>query len=144
MENFNVLVLMEKDANSGFLTETIDSYTIDGNMGLIEGIYLLEENEEHFVYLTLTTQDVEDWEYYGMYELYDEEIFEGLIVEVLDGSGEFNPQWILKLKYNRDRVLMEELLNKLLKLHETHLQSLRPILEENKQKYMEESEQEEQ
>lgn len=143
MDNYNVLVLMKKDLASNMLTETIDSYTLGEDMSLIETVYLAEEEDNNFIYLTLTTEDVEDWQYYGIYDLYNEEIFEALVDEVLDGSGEYNPRWILKLSYTEDRIEMEDKLNNIIKLHLNELQKILPIIEDNKEKYQNEAETEE-
>ncbi|MDF2532314.1 MAG: hypothetical protein K0Q65_1895 [Clostridia bacterium] len=142
MDNYNVLVLMKRDKESNMLTDTIDSFTLREGMELIEGAYFMEE-EEPFVYLTLTTKDVEDWQYYGIYDLYNEELFEGLVEEILDGSGEFNPRWIFKFRYFDNRIEMEDNINQLIRLHNEELQRILPIIEENKEKYQKAAEEEE-
>jgi hypothetical protein len=134
---------MQKDKDTNILTETIDSYTMREDMSLIENTYLMQEDEGDFIYLTLTTEDVEDWQYYGIYDLYDEEIYQDLVAEILDGSGEYNPRWILKIRYEDDRVEMEEKLNRILKLHLNELHRIMPNIEESKEKYQKEAENEE-
>jgi hypothetical protein len=141
LDNYNVLVLMQKDKESRMLTDTVDSYTLREGMEYVEGAYLMEDSGL-YIYLTMTTGDVEDWQYYGIYDLYNEEIFEGLVADILDGSGEYNPRWILKLKYTEDRRAMEDALNQMIRLHREELQRILPILEENKQKYQNEAESE--
>jgi hypothetical protein len=133
---------MKRDKESNMLTDTIDSFTLREGMELIEGAYFMEE-EEPFVYLTLTTKDVEDWQYYGIYDLYNEELFEGLVEEILDGSGEFNPRWIFKFRYFDNRIEMEDNINQLIRLHNEELQRILPIIEENKEKYQKAAEEEE-
>ncbi|HPL52676.1 MAG TPA: hypothetical protein PLW11_00890 [Bacillota bacterium] len=137
MEKYNVLVLMEKDRDTGFFTQTVDSYRIEAGIEFIENAYLLEEDEEYFIYLTLTTADVEDYQYYGIYDMYDEEIYSAFDIEVLDGSGEYNPRWIVKLKYPEDRSKTEQLINRLVEAHIAELQRILPLVENNKDKYME-------
>ncbi|MGB7606415.1 MAG: DUF6762 family protein [Lutisporaceae bacterium] len=143
MDNYNVLVLMKKDKATNMLIETIDSYTISEDMSLIEKVYFAEEESGNFIYLTLTTEDVDDWQYYGIYDLYKEEVFEALVDEILDGSGEYNPRWILKFSYKEDRIDMEDKLNKIIRLHLNELQRVLPIIEENKDKYQNKAETEE-
>ncbi len=137
MDKYNVLVLMEKDRDTGFFTQTVDSYRIEAGIEFIENAYLLEEDEEYFIYLTLTTADVEDYQYYGIYDMYDEEIYSAFDIEVLDGSGEYNPRWIVKLKYPEDRSKTEQLINRLVEAHIAELQRILPLVENNKDKYME-------
>ena len=141
MDNYNVLVLMQKDKESRILTDTIDSFTVREGMELLESAYLLEE-EEVFVYLILTTEDVEDWQYYGIYDLYNEEIYEGLVDEIQDGSGEFNPRWIFRFTYTDNHIDMEDKINQLIKLHNEELQRILPTIEDNKEKYQKEAENE--
>ena len=141
MDNYNVLVLMLRDNESKILTETVDSFTLRESMELIDSVYLSEE-EDSFIYLTLTTQDVEDYQYYGIYDLYNEEIFEGLVEEIVDASGEYNPRWVFKFKYIDNRIDMEDKINQLIKLHTEELHRIMPIIEDNKEKYNNEAENE--
>ncbi|MGE5631575.1 MAG: DUF6762 family protein [Caulobacteraceae bacterium] len=143
MEQYNVLVLMEKDKDSGFFTQTVDSYSIEDGIELIENAYLIEESGEYYIYLTLTTSDVEDWQYYGIYDLYDEGIYDALDVELLDGSGEYNPRWIVKIKYSENRSEMEKRINDIVKLHTGELAKILPDINANKEKYIEEANEEE-
>ncbi|MFZ5352238.1 MAG: DUF6762 family protein [Bacillota bacterium] len=137
MENYNVLVLMKKDSSTGFLTDTVDSYTIAAGIEYIEGMYFQEKDDSDFVFMTLTTKDIEDWEYYGIYDLYNEDIYDELAAELIDGSGDYNPKWILKLKYLREREEMEQRLNRIIELHISELERIKPLLMEHRAKYME-------
>lgn len=143
MDKYNILVLMQKDSETGFLIQTVDSYKIDAGIELIESAYLVEEDGCYFIYIVLTTEDVEDYQYYGIYDLYNEEIFSKYDVELLDGSGEYNPRWIVKLKYNEDRNEMERLMNELVEIHKAELERVIPLVEADKEKYMKEIETEE-
>jgi len=143
MDKYNVLVLMKKDSKTGFFTQTVDSYKIDAGIELIENAYLLEEEGEHFIYLTLTTKDVPDYQYYGIYDLYNEEIFNKFEIELLDGSGEYNPRWVVKMKYSEDRNAIELILNELVEIHRFELQRILPLVESDKEKYIKELENEE-
>jgi len=143
MDKYNILVLMEKDKETGFFTQTIDSYKIDSGLELIENAYLSEEEGEYFIFLVLTTDDVEDYQYYGIYDLYNEEIFSKFNIELLDGSGEYNPRWIVKLKYIEERSKIESIINELLEIHKAELQRVLPLVEADKAKYLGEFEKEE-
>lgn len=142
MDRYDVLVLMEKEKETGFFSQTVDSYKIEVGIELIESAYLAEE-EEYYIYLTLTTSDVEDYQYYGIYDLYDEGIFSDMGIDLLDGSGEYNPRWIVKLRYSEDRSEMENLLNTLVEKHKAELERILPLVEADKEKYMAEIEKEE-
>lgn len=143
MDRYDVLVLMEKEKETGFFTQTVDSYKIGAGIELIENAYLIEEEGSYFIYLTLTTADVEDYQYYGIYDLYNEEVFSDMGIELLDGSGEYNPRWIIKLKYSEDRNEIEALLNRLIEAHKLELERISPLVELDKEKYLKEMETEE-
>ncbi|HNR04528.1 MAG TPA: hypothetical protein PKU88_03140 [Bacillota bacterium] len=143
MDKYNILVLMEKNRATGFFIQTIDSYKIDSGLELIENAYLSEEEGEYFIFLVLTTADVEDYQYNGIYDLYNEEVFSKFNIDLLDGSGEYNPRWIVKLKYNEKRSEMESIINELLEIHKAELQRVLPLVEADKTKYLEEFEKEE-
>ena len=143
MDNYNVIVLMMRDNSTGILNEVVDSYIIETGIDLIEKIHLENENDDYYIYLSLTTKDVEDWEYYGIYELYEESIFDKYKIDVLDGSGDYNPRWILKLIYNEDRTQTEKIINDALKTHIAELDRIMPLLNADKEKYMKEASEEE-
>ena len=143
MDKYNILILMEKDKETGLFTQTIDSYKIDASLELIENAYLSEEEGEYFIFLVLTTADVEDYQYYGIYDLYNEEVFNKFNIELIDGSGEYNPRWVIKFKYSEERSEMERLINELVGIHETELQRVIPLVEADKAKYSGEFEKEE-
>lgn len=143
MDRYNIMVLMQKDSETGFFTQTVDSYKIDAGIELIERAYLAEEEGEYFIYLTLTTADVEEYQYYGIYDLYNEDIYSRFDIELLDGSGEYNPRWIVKMKYSEDRGEMEQFINELVDIHKAELERVLPMVEADKEKYIEEIEKEE-
>lgn len=143
MDRYDVLVVMEKDKETGFFTQTVDSYKIGAGIELIENAYLSEEDGEYFIYLALTTADVQDYQYYGIYDLYNEEIFDSYSVELQDSSGEYNPRWIIKLKYLEEGREMEGLINEMVEIHKSELERVLPLVEADKEKYMEEIETEE-
>jgi hypothetical protein len=62
---------------------------------------------------------------------------------LLDGSGEYNPRWIIKLRYSEERTEIELLLNELVEVHKSELGRVLPLVEADKEKYMEEMETEE-
>jgi hypothetical protein len=134
---------MQKDSETGLFTHTVDSYKINEGIEIIENAYMTEEDGEYFIYLTLTTADVQDYQYYGIYDLYDEDIFSSMDVELLDGSGEYNPRWIVKLKYTEERNLMESFINHLVEIHKNELERILPLVEKDKAKYVKEAETEE-
>lgn len=137
MENYNNLILMLKNAETGFFDQTIGSYEIQKNMEYIDKIYAIEEDGDFYIYLTLTTEEIEeDWKYSGIFDLYNEELFGDKICEFNELSGDYNPKWVLKIKYSEDAKQTEDLLNEILDLHINELERIIPLI--NPEDYTEE------
>ncbi len=129
MDNYNNLILMLKDTTTGFFDQTIGSYEIHNNMEYIDKIYAAEDEDDVYIYLTLTTEEIEeDWKYSGIFDLYNEELFDDKIIEFEELSGNYNPKWVLKIKYSEDAKQIEDLLNEILKLHVDEIQRIIPLI----------------
>lgn len=129
MEQYNVLVLMQKDKETGFVLDTINSYTIYEGMGLVTKVFAEEVETEIMVNLYLTTKDVEDWEFEALFDYYDTGIYKGLVVGVEEIDDDYNPTWLLKFKYNENRQEMEAYINQIIGLH---IEELERAIEEIK------------
>ncbi len=129
MENYNNLVLMLKDKETGFFDRTMGSYEIHKNMEYIDKIYVMQEGSKLYIFLTLTTLDIEeDWKYSGIFDLYNEGIFSGKAVGFEELSEDYNPKWVLKIEYSEDHKKTEELLNELLNIHTAELERIIPLI----------------
>lgn len=136
MDNYNNLLLMKKDSETGFLIEEIGSYEINNNIEYIEKIFLAEEKDKLFIYLTLSTYEIEeDWKYNGILDLYNEEIFNDKIHTIEELTNTYNPTWILKIQYTDNYSFMENLLNEILTIHVAELERIIPLI--NKDDYIE-------
>jgi hypothetical protein len=131
MDNYNNLLLMKKNTETGFLLEEIGSYKINNNIEYIEKIFLAEEGDSLFIYLTLTTHEIEeDWKYYGILDLYNIDVFSGKICNIEESTDDFNPSWILKIQYTDNYVFIENLLNEILTIHAAELKRIIPLINE--------------
>lgn len=136
MDNYNNLLLMKKDTATGFLTEEIGSYKINEHIEYIEKIFMADEGDKSFVYLTLTTDEIEeDWKFYGILDLYNEDVFSDKISDIEESTDVYNPAWILKIPYSDNFVMIESLLNEILKIHTSELERIIPLI--NKEDYTE-------
>jgi hypothetical protein len=127
-ENYNNLILMLKDKETGFFISTVGSYEIHKNMEYIDKIYAVEDGDEFYIYLTLTIYDIdEDWKYSAIFDLYDEEIFSDKICEIEEMPEDYNPKWILKIKYSDDYEKTEDLLNEIVDIHAAELERIMPL-----------------
>lgn len=131
MDNYNNLLLMKKDKETGFLIEEIGSYKINNNIEYIEKIFLAEEEDNLYIYLTLTTHEIEeDWKFYGILDLYNEDIYSDKICSIEESDDSFNPTWILKIQYTDNYAFIENLLNEILTVHVAELERIIPLINE--------------
>jgi hypothetical protein len=108
-------------------------------MEYIDKIYAVQEGDEYYIYLTLTTHEIEeDWKYSGLLDLYDHEVFSDRILEFKELSGDFNPKWVLKIQYSENHKQIEELLNEILNIHVAETERIIPLI--NPDDYTEETE----
>ncbi|MGD9567474.1 MAG: DUF6762 family protein [Sedimentibacter sp.] len=137
MDNYNNLLLMLKDEETGFFIKTIGSFEIPENIEYIDKVYSVQNGDTIYIYLTLTTHEIEeDWKYSGVFDLYNEEIFSDKICDFEELSGDYNPKWVLKIKYSNDNRKTEELINEILDIHIAELERILPII--NPEDYIEE------
>jgi len=128
MDNYNNLILMMKEKETGFFVNTIGSYEIHEYMEYIDKIYAVQDGDV-YIYLTLTTQEIEeDWEYSGIFDLYNDEVFSDRICEFEELPEDYNPKWVLKIKYSNDDKKTEELLNEILNIHVAELKRILPLI----------------
>ena len=129
MDNYNNLILMLKEKETGFFEKTMGSYKIQNNMEYIDKIYASPDEDGIYIYLTLTTEEIEeDWKYSGIFDLYNEEVFADKICKFEELSGDYNPKWVLKIKYQDNDKQTEDLLNEILNIHIEELQRIIPLI----------------
>lgn len=131
MDNYNNLILMKKEKETGFLIETIGSYEITKYIEYIDKIYAMEDGNAYYIYLTLTTDEIdEDWKYQGIFDLYNKEVFSNRIYEIEELPGDYNPKWIIKIDYSINNENMEQLLIEILNIHVSELERIIPLINE--------------
>lgn len=140
MNNFNVLVLMEKEKETGFLLNTVDSFTIECDMKFIESAYLQQNDKDCFIHLTVTTEDVDEWEYYAIYQLYEKSVFNSIVEDSIEDEDKYNPSWVLLIPYIENHFEMADTINKILKTHINELNRVKTLIEANKEKFIKEYE----
>mgnify|MGYP001004188258 CR=1 FL=1 len=75
--------------------------------------------------MTLTTDEIEeDWKFYGILDLYNEDVFSDKISDIEESTDVYNPAWILKIPYSDNFVMIESLLNEILKIHISELERI--------------------
>ncbi|SKA83895.1 hypothetical protein SAMN05428976_10677 [Clostridium sp. USBA 49] len=103
--DFSSLVLMEKDIKTNQFIKEMGSFAVNEGAEYITKFYY--DGEKVNIFFD-TNRDVEEWEFYAIYDLFDGSAFEenGFILEEVD--DEYNPTWVLKFDYIEEHNKMEE------------------------------------
>jgi len=117
-----VVMLMEKEVDSGFLVKEIGSYTVEQHGELIDGIFSIREEQKEVVHLRLTVgKDVEDWEFSAIYDEYNPGVLEQHILSFDELDESYNPTWKITFDFIENQNTMERMLNTILEIHKQEL-----------------------
>jgi hypothetical protein len=130
--DFSSLVLMERDAESNLLTKEIGSYEVNEGAEYITKLFCV--NGEVNVYFD-TKQDVEEWEYSAVYDLFNEEAFTEKGYELEYDEEEYNPTWIVKFQFDEEYDVMKEKLNELCCLIENEIKAVFENAKDKREQY---------
>lgn len=113
------LVLMEKI--NGILDKEIGSYEINSGLEYVYKAYI----EDGTVYVFLSTdRDVSDEEYNTIYDEYDSKLLNENGFEISEIEDEYNPVWLVKLPFEEEHEKMQDMLHKLIGLHEKEMKRI--------------------
>ncbi len=130
------LVLMLKDKETGFLDKELSAYKIGENENLIVNIFATEETDKTIVHLKITTdRDCEDWEFDAIYDYYDNEIFNELVLSFNEETEVYNPTFLLTFEFIEDDDKMESFIKKILELHKAELCDVYKAIEDKEEEY---------
>ena len=95
--DFSSLILMERDSETGFVTREIGSFPVSEGAKYIKSFYVQGEN----VFIKFDTyDDVEEWQYTAIYDLFDYTLFEKNDMDIEDVEDTFNPTFLIKFNYD--------------------------------------------
>ncbi len=130
-----VIVIMLKDAETGFLEKEMGSFSLAENGELIFNIYA-EGDAEKTVVLRLTCdRELQDWEYDAVYDYYDTETISALVDSVEEEDGHYDPVWIVRFPFTEEQDVMEENLNNILDAHKKELLSVYEAIKDKEDDY---------
>ena len=130
-----VIVIMLKDAETGFLEKELGAYTLPENSGLIFNIYA----EGETVVLRLTCdRELQDWEYDAVYDYYDTETVGALVDAIEEEDGHYDPVWVVRFLFAEEQDVMEEKLTAILEKHQEELLSVYEAIKDKEDDYREE------
>ena len=129
-----VIVIMLKDAETGFLEKELGAYSISENGELIFNIYA--EGEEKKVVLRLTCErELQDWEYDAVYDYYDTETVGALVDSMEEEDGHYDPVWVVTFPFAEEQDVMEQKLTDILDAHREELLSVYEAIKDKEDDY---------
>lgn len=106
--DFSAVVLMEREKETNFLVKELGSYEVHDGAEYITKLFY--DGEKVNLYFD-TNKEVEDWEFSAIYDLFDENAFNGVVSSLEAYDEEFNPTWIVTFDYDEDHGVFAERLN---------------------------------
>ncbi|MGN0135575.1 DUF6762 family protein [Anaerotignum sp.] len=129
-----VIVIMLKDAETGFLEKELGAYSLSENSELIFNIYA--EGEEDQVVMRLTCErELQDWEYDAVYDYYDTETVGALVDSIEEEDGHYDPVWVVTFPFTKEQDAMEEKLTTILNAHKEELLSVYEAIKDKEDDY---------
>lgn len=111
--DFSAVVLMEREKETNYLVKELGSYAVNEGAEYITKLYY--DGEKVYLYFD-TKEEVEDWAFTAIYDVFDEEAFGKLVTSIEAYDEEFNPTWILNFEYDSDHTIFAERLNDICKV----------------------------
>ncbi|WP_297634236.1 DUF6762 family protein [uncultured Clostridium sp.] len=133
--DFSSLVLMEKDKETGFITQELGSFSVDEGALFVKRFYV---DGEDVVVKFDTNKDVEEWEFSAIYDLFDAESFKEKGYEIEEDLEEFNPTFIIKFKYLEDFSEMNEKVTEMISLINASMEKVFEDIKGKEAEYTEE------
>lgn len=108
--DFSAVVLMERDKETKHLVKELGSYEVNEGAEYITKLFYDGEKVNLFFD---TNRDVEEWEFTAIYDLFDEESFNGIVSTIEPDDEEYNPTWIVTFDYNEDHEVFKMKINEI-------------------------------
>ena len=129
-----VIVIMLKDAETGFLEKELGSFSLAENAELLFNIYVEEKDGEQVAVLRLgCDRELADWEYDAVYDYYDTETVGALVDAIAEEDGQYDPIWVVRFPFAADGV--EERLSEILHAHKAELDSVYDAIKDKEDDY---------
>lgn len=132
--NFSSLVLMERDRNTNHLVKEIGSFAVPDGARYVTKFYYDGEKVNMFFD---TNKDVEEWEFYAIYDFFDISAFEQNGFEIEEIEDEYNPTWVLRFDYIEEHNEMEEKIQLACEIIEEEMMKVFEIIKDKQDDYKE-------
>ena len=133
-----VIVIMLKDAETGFLDKELGCYKIEKGEELIYNTYAyLSPDGGYKVVMKLSTGgDVSDWEFQAIYDYYDKETLLPFVSSIYEDEDCYNPTWIAELDFTDSEEEMESRISNIINAHKKELESVYEAIADKRNDYL--------
>ena len=130
--DYSSLILMERDNETGFVSKEVGSFQVSEGAEFVKNFYV-KGDEVYFVFDT--KEDVEEWQYSAIYDLFDYELFKGEGLDIEDIEDEYNPTFLVKFEYKADYDYLKEKLDLCIELVEEAMEKVFKDIEGKEEEY---------
>ncbi|WP_461614845.1 DUF6762 family protein [Clostridium sp. Marseille-QA1073] len=131
--NFSSLVLMEREKGTNYLIKELGSYEVSDGAEYVTKLFY--DGDLINLYFD-TKEDVEEWQYTAIYDLFDEESFEREGFQIESYDDEYNPTWIIRFQYDDEHNVIKEKLNKACNLIKEKMEKVLEDIKDKKSEYL--------
>jgi len=129
---FSSLVLMEREKDTNFFVRELGSYQVDEGAEYITKLYY--DGEVINLYFD-TKDDVEEWQYSAIFDLFNVEAFSNKGYSIEDVDDEYNPTWLVKFNYSEEHSDVENALKELCNLIKDEMENVFKNIEGKEEEY---------
>ncbi len=133
-----VIVIMQKNMQSGFLEKELSSLKIEKNEDLIVNLFAVLEGTMKLHIRLSTDRDVEDWEYNAVFDYYDTDVLKNNVQSIAENTQGYNPEWDIVIEYSDNEAELEAKIVEILDIHRQELDSVYDIIKDKKGEYTDE------
>ena len=133
-----VIVIMQKNMQSGFLEKELSSLKIEKNEDLIVNLFAVLEGTMKLHIRLSTDRDVEDWEYNAVFDYYDTDALKNNVQSIAENTQGYNPEWDIVIEYSDNEAELEAKIVEILDIHRQELDSVYDIIKDKKGEYTDE------
>lgn len=130
--DYSSLILMERDNETGFVSKEVGSFQVSEGAEFVKNFYV-KGDTVYFIFDT--KEDVEEWQYSAIYDLFDYELFKGEGLDIEDIEDEYNPTFLVKFEYKDDYDYLKEKLDLCIELVEEAMEKVFKDIEGKEEEY---------
>lgn len=130
--DYSSLILMERDNETGFVSKEVGSFQVSEGAEFVKNFYV-KGDTVYFIFDT--KEDVEEWQYSAIYDLFDYELFKGEGLDIEGIEDEYNPTFLVKFEYKDDYDYLKEKLDLCIELVEESMEKVFKDIEGKEEEY---------